>query len=232
MDFRLTEQFTNLSYLAVIVIGLLTLLVRTLSPNMWPLIWLSMKYRHIGSLRSRVDRIVPMWAFRTLLYLLEGLGYGFVFYRIFTLMGLIPTSGYNTLLYALGGASLTIFILALLHAKVFNLWRYIFFTGDSGELLDQDYLFQDWIRASMALPLALIALLPIPTQYVLYSVLAIIFTTELVTLWNVMRRLRQVAGGYLLLFLYLCAYEIIPFLYIIGAGIYLTRSDLLPNLFQ
>ena len=84
----------------------------------------------------------------------------------------------------------------------------------------------------MALPLALIALLPIPTQYVLYSVLAIIFTTELVTLWNVMRRLRQVAGGYLLLFLYLCAYEIIPFLYIIGAGIYLTRSDLLPNLFQ
>ena len=190
MDFRLTEQFTNLSYLAVIVIGLLTLLVRTLSPNMWPLIWLSMKYRHIGSLRSRVDRIVPMWAFRTLLYLLEGLGYGFVFYRIFTLMGLIPTSGYNTLLYALGGASLTIFILAL------------------------------------------IALLPIPTQYVLYSVLAIIFTTELVTLWNIMRRLRQVAGGYLLLFLYLCAYEIIPFLYIIGAGIYLTRSDLLPNLFQ
>ena len=144
-------------------------------------------------------------------------------------MGLIPTSGYNTLLYALGGASLTIFVLTLLHAKSFNLWRYIFFTGDSGELLDQDYLFQDWIRA---LPLALIALLPIPTQYVLYSVLAIIFTTELVTLWNIMRRLRQVAGGYLLLFLYLCAYEIIPFLYIIGAGIYLTRSDLLPNLFQ
>ena len=232
MDFRLTEQFTNISYLIILVIGLLTLLVRGLAPGFSSLIWLSIKYRHTGTIRSQVARVIPVWLYQFLIYLLESLGGGFIFYRILVLMGRLPITGYETTLLWIGLFALAIFVILLFHAQVFRFWRYILFSEGQGALLGRDYFFLDWIRARLILLLALATLLPIPALSLGLIFLGTIILVQIMTVWGVTRRLKGETGGYLLLFLYLCAHEIIPFLYIIGAGIYLTRSDLLPSLFQ
>ena len=127
MDFRLTEQFTNISYLIILVIGLLTLLVRGLAPGFSSLIWLSIKYRHTGTIRSQVARVAPVWLFQLITYVLESLGGGFIFYRILVLMGRLPITGYEKTLYWIGAFSLVILVIILLHTQVFKFWRYILF---------------------------------------------------------------------------------------------------------
>ena len=47
---------------------------------------------------------------------------------------------------------------------------------------------------------------------------------------QLIRRTKGTSTGFLYLFSYLCAHEVVPYLYIIVAGTYLTRSSLLPNL--
>ena len=232
MDFRLTEQFTNISYLIILVIGLLTLLVRGLAPGFSSLIWLSVKYRHTGTIRSQVARVAPVWLFQLITYVLESLGGGFIFYRILVLMGRLPITGYEKTLYWIGAFSLVILVIILLHIQVFKFWRYILFSAEQGALLEQDYFFLDWIRARLVLLLALMTLIPMPAVSLGLIFLGAIILIQILTFWGVTRRLKRETGGYLLLFLYLCAHEIVPFLYIIGSGIYLTRSDLLPSLFQ
>ena len=232
MDFRLTEQFTNISYLIILVIGLLTLLVRGLAPGFSSLIWLSIKYRHTGTIRSQVARVIPVWLYQFLIYLLESLGGGFIFYRILVLMGRLPITGYETTLLWIGLFTLAIFVILLFHAQVFRFWRYILFSEGQGALLGRDYFFLDWIRARLILLLALATLLPIPALSLGLIFLGTITLVQIMTVWGVTRRLKGETGGYLLLLLYLCAHEVVPFLYIIGGGIYLTRSDLLPSLFQ
>ena len=115
----------------------------------------------------------------------------------------------------------------------FKLWRYILLDKFSGGLLTQDYFFQDWIRALLMAVVSLLTFAPLTTEALWATAGGVLLLVQLLGIIQVVRRLTQASTGFLFLFLYLCAHEVAPFLYIAGVTIYLSRGDLLLlNTFQ
>ena len=115
----------------------------------------------------------------------------------------------------------------------FKLWRYILLDNLSGGLLAQDYFFQDWLRALLMALVSLLPFAPLSTITLWAVAGGVLLLVQLLGIVQVVRRLTQSSTGTLFLFLYLCAHEVAPFLYVIGLSISFSRGDLLlPTTFQ
>ena len=222
MDFALTEPLANVSYLTELVIWLLTLIVWVYTPGLIGVAVGAWRQGNPDSGAVYISRFVSYGLFRFLSYVLGSLSIALTVLRLSSHEGLLLGSDYTSLVMQLSVLFVGVYLFLYFRSKAFKLWRYVLLDDLTGGLLAQDYFFQDWLRALLMALVSLLTFAPLPTL-VLWWILGII---------QVMRRMSHGSAGGLFLFLYLCAHEVVPFLYLVGGGIYLMRSDLLPNLYQ
>lgn len=217
------EAFTNLSYLGVGILWLLTLVLWLYTPGLLAVAVHSLRSRGRDAGMGYIARFAPINLFRFLVYLVNSLGIGFLSLRLMGLMGALPAGkqDYQGMLLFVGGVSLGCYAFLYLRSRLFWLWRYLFFGGLVGETLRQDYFFLDWLRALCLAPLGLLCLSPLPAPLLLQLTLGLLLVIQGLGILQLIRRLAASSAGYVLLFLYLCAHELAPFLYLLGLGRYL-----------
>ena len=208
------EAFTNLSYLGVGLLWLLTLVLWRYTPGLLGVAVHSLRSRGRNTGMGYIARFAPINLFRFLVYLVNSLGIGFLSLRLMGLMGALPADkqDYQGMFLLVGAVSLGCYAF---------LWRYLFFGGLVGEALRQDYFFLDWLRALSLAPLGLLCLSPLPAPLLLQLTLGLLLLIQGLGILQLIRRLAASSAGYVLLFLYLCAHELAPFLYLLGIGRYL-----------
>lgn len=217
------EAFTNLSYLGVGLLWLLTLVLWRYTPGLLAVAVHSLRSRGRDTGMGYIARFAPINLFRFLVYLVNSLGIGFLSLRLMGLMGALPADkqDYQGMLLLVGAVSLGCYAFLYLRSRLFRLWRYLFFEGLVGEALRQDYFFLDWLRALCLAPLGLLCLSPLPAPLFLQLTLGLLLLIQGLGILQLIRRLAASSAGYVLLFLYLCAHELAPFLYLLGLGRYL-----------
>lgn len=216
-----TAAFTNLSYLSTFALWLLTLFVWIYTPGLLSVVRSSLSGRTREGGMSYIARFVPLHIFRFLVYLLGSLGIAVLSTRLLGLSGQLTLSSYSQQLQTLGLISAGSYAFLYLRSKLFRLWRYLYLDSTSGDLLTQDYFFQDWLRSLLMAPLALLWLSPLRWELLLGISLGLLSLIQALGILQLIRRLGASDGSYMLLFLYLCAHELAPFLYLIGLGRYL-----------
>ena len=158
---------------------------------------------------------------------------GLTVLRLLSRDGLVPQGNYIGILSSLALLFAGMYLFLYVRSLSFKLWRYILLDKFSGGLLTQDYFFQDWIRALLMAVVSLLTFAPLTTETLWATAGGVLLLVQLLGIIQVVRRLKQASTGFLFLFLYLCAHEVAPFLYIAGVTIYLSRGDLLLlNTFQ
>ena len=233
MDFVRLEPLANVSYITELLIWLLTLVVWVYTPGLLGVVLEAGRQDNPDSGAVYISRFVSYGLFRFLVYLLGSLSMGLTVLRLLSRSGFVPQGNYigilSTLALLFGGMYLFLDVRSL----SFKLWRYILLDKFSGGLLTQDYFFQDWIRALLMAVVSLLTFAPLTTEALWAIAGGAFLLVQLLGIVQVVRRLTQASTGFLFLFLYLCAHEVAPFLYIAGATIYLSRGDLLLlNTFQ
>ena len=227
MDFVRLEPLANVSYITELVIWLLTLLVWVYTPGLIGVALEAGRQANPDSGAVYISRFVSYGLFRFLVYVLGSLSTGLTVLRLLSREGLILQGDYIGLLFV--GMYLFLYIRSL----SFKLWRYILLDNLSGGLLAQDYFFQDWLRALLMALVSLLTFAPLSTITLWAIAAGVLLLIQLLGIVQVIRRLTQGSTGFLFLFLYLCAHEIAPFLYVIGLSISFSRGDLLlPTTFQ
>lgn len=230
MSFTAHEPLANISYLAELIIWILTLVVWVYPPHLWAVALESWRQHSAESGAVYITRFVPYNLFRFLIYLLGSLSGGVLLLRLGAGFDLLPTDNYDALLLYLLGGSVGVYLFLYLRSVMFKLWRYVLFEPQSGALLTQDYFFQDWLRALALAGLSLLSFADLPASLLAWLSLGTLVAIQLLGWVQLIRRTKGASTGFLYLFSYLCAHEVVPYLYIIVAGTYLTRSSLLPNL--
>ena len=229
MDFVRLEPLANVSYITELVIWLLTLLVWVYTPGLIGVALEAGRQANPDSGAVYISRFVSYGLFRFLVYVLGSLSTGLTVLRLLSREGLILQGDYIGLLTTLAALFVGMYLFLYIRSLSFKLWRYILLDNLSGGLLAQDYFFQDWLRALLMALVSLLTLAPLST-ITLWAIAAGVLLLGIV---QVRRRLTQGSTGSLFLFLYLCAHEIAPFLYVIGLSISFSRGDLLlPTTFQ
>jgi len=164
---------------------------------------------------------------------LASLSTGLTVLRLLSREGLILQGDYIGLLTTLAALFVGMYLFLYIRSLSFKLWRYILLDNLSGGLLAQDYFFQDWLRALLMALVSLLTFAPLSTITLWAIAAGVLLLVQLLGIVQVIRRLTQGSTGSLFLFLYLCAHEIAPFLYVIGLCISFSRGDLLlPTTFQ
>lgn len=230
MDFTRYEPLANVSYLAELVIWLLTLVVWIYPPRLWVVALDSWRQHHPEAGAVYITRFLPHHLFRFLIYLLGSLSGGLLLLRLGVRYDLVPRLDYLGLTLELLALSTGIYLFLFLRSTTFKLWRYLLFDETEGKLLAQDYFFQDWLRALLLALLTLLSFTPLSSEALILAIISALALVQLLGWIQLFRRARGASAGFLYLFLYLCAHEVVPFLYVIVAGTYLTRTPLLPNL--
>lgn len=230
MDFALYEPLANVSYLAELLIWLLTLMIWIYPPQLWSVALESWRQENAEASAVYISRFLPLGLFRFMVYLLGSLAGGLLILRLGGSYGLHIASDYAGLGLQLLLFSAAVYLYLYLRSTTFKLWRYILWEGSAGALLSQDYFFQDWLRALLLALLSLLSFADLPANLLLGLSLGGLSLLQLGGILQVMLRTREASAGYLYLFLYLCAHEVVPILYVITLGTYLMRSTLLPNL--
>lgn len=230
MNFTLYEPLANVSYLTALVVWLLTLVVWIYPPHLWAVAWESWRQYNVEAGAVYIARFLPQGLFRFLIYLIGSLGGGLLALRLGAGYGVITLTSYGVILLQLLAFSAGIYLFLYLRSVAFKLWRYILFDSSASGLLTQDYFFQDWLRALALALLALLSFSPLSQEALVAVSISVLGLVQLLGWVQVMRRTRGSSTGYLYVFLYLCAHEVVPILYLFVAGTYLTRSPLLPNL--
>lgn len=126
---------------------------------------------------------------------------------------------------------LVFFALRLLRALSFRIWSYTFMNEEASESLLQDYLVIDWLRALSLLPLSLMLLSPLDLSISLYTATTLLVLSLLLSIVQTLRRLGGEPDAQVYLFLYLCAHELLPLLYILTAGAYIVTNKIFLNIF-
>ena len=218
MDFVRLEPLANVSYITELVIWLLTLLVWVYTPGLIGVALEAGRQANPDSGAVYISRFVSYGLFRFLVYVLGSLSTGLTVLRLLSCEGLILQGDYIGLL-----TTLTALFVGM----------YLFLYIRSGGLLAQDYFFQDWLRALLMALVSLLTFAPLSTITLWAIAAGVLLLVQLLGIVQVIRRLTQSSTGSLFLFLYLCAHEIAPFLYVIGLCISFSRGDLLlPTTFQ
>lgn len=233
MDFVRLEPLANVSYITELVIWLLTLLVWVYTPGLIGVALEAGRQANPDSGAVYISRFVSYGLFRVLVYVLGSLSTGLTVLRLLSHEGLIPQGDYIGLLTTLTALFVGMYLFLYIRSLSFKLWRYILLDNLSGGLLAQDYFFQDWLRALLMALVSLLTFAPLSTITLWAIAAGVLLLVQLLGIVQVIRRLTQGSAGSLFLFLYLCAHEIAPFLYVIGLCISFSRGDLLlPTTFQ
>ena len=233
MDFVRLEPLANVSYITELVIWLLTLLVWVYTPGLIGVALEAGRQANPDSGAVYISRFVSYGLFRFLVYVLGSLSTGLTILRLLSREGLIPQGDYIGLLTTLAALFVGMYLFLYIRSLSFKLWRYILLDNLSGGLLAQDYFFQDWLRALLMALVSLLTFAPLSTITLWAIAAGVLLLVQLLGIVQVIRRLTQGYTGSLFLFLYLCAHEIAPFLYVIGLCISFSRGDLLlPTTFQ
>ena len=233
MDFVRLEPLANVSYITELVIWLLTLLVWVYTPGLIGVALEAGRQANPDSGAVYISRFVYYGLFRFLVYVLGSLSTGLTVLRLLSREGLIPQGDYIGLLTTLAALFVGMYLFLYIRSLSFKLWRYILLDNLSGGLLAQDYFFQDWLRALLMALVSLLTFAPLSTITLWAIAGGVLLLVQLLGIVQVVRRLRQSSSGSLFLFLYLCAHEVAPFLYVIGLSISFSRCDLLlPTTFQ
>ena len=233
MDFVRLEPLANVSYITELVIWLLTLLVWVYTPGLIGVALEAGRQANPDSGAVYISRFVSYGLFRFLVYVLGSLSTGLTVLRLLSREGLIPQGDYIGLLTTLAALFVGMYLFLYIRSLSFKLWRYILLDNLSGGLLAQDYFFQDWLRALLMALVSLLTFAPLSTITLWAIAAGVLLLVQLLGIVQVIRRLTQGFTGFLSLFLYLCAHEIAPFLYVIGLCISFSRGDLLlPTTFQ
>lgn len=233
MDFALTEPLANVSYLTELVIWLLTLIVWVYTPGLIGVAVGAWRQGNPDSGAVYISRFVSYGLFRFLSYVLGSLSIALTVLRLSSHEGLLLGSDYTSLVMQLVVLFLGVYLFLYFRSKAFKLWRYVLLDDLTGGLLAQDYFFQDWLRALLMALVSLLTFAPLPTLVLWWIAIGTLVLVQLLGIIQVMRRMSHGSAGGLFLFLYLCAHEVAPFLYIAGVTIYLSRGDLLLlNTFQ
>ena len=233
MDFVRLEPLANVSYITELVIWLLTLLVWVYTPGLIGVALEAGRQANPDSGAVYISRFVSYGLFRFLVYVLGSLSTGLTVLRLLSREGLIPQGDYIGLLTTLAALFVGMYLFLYIRSLSFKLWRYILLDNLSGGLLAQDYFFQDWLRALLMALVSLLTFAPLSTITLWAIAAGVLLLVQLLGIVQVVRRLAQGSTGSLFLFLYLCAHEIAPFLYVIGLCISFSRGDLLlPTTFQ
>ena len=233
MDFVRLEPLANVSYITELVIWLLTLLVWVYTPGLIGVALEAGRQANPDSGAVYISRFVSYGLFRFLVYILGSLSTGLTVLRLLSREGLIPQGDYIGILTTLAALFVGMYLFLYIRSLSFKLWRYILLDNLSGGLLAQDYFFQDWLRALLMALVSLLTFAPLPTPLLLQLTLGLLLLIQGLGILQLIRRLAASSAGYVLLFLYLCAHEIAPFLYVIGLCISFSRGDLLlPTTFQ
>ena len=233
MDFVRLEPLANVSYITELVIWLLTLLVWVYTPGLIGVALEAGRQANPDSGAVYISRFVSYGLFRFLVYVLGSLSTGLTVLRLLSLEGLIPQGDYIGLLTTLAALFVGMYLFLYIRSLSFKLWRYILLGNLSGGLLAQDYFFQDWLRALLMALVSLLTFAPLSTITLWAVAGGVLLLVQLLGIVQVVRRLAQSSTGSLFLFLYLCAHEVAPFLYVIGLSISFSRGDLLlPTTFQ
>ena len=233
MDFVRLEPLANVSYITELVIWLLTLLVWVYTPGLIGVALEAGRQANPDSGAVYISRFVSYGLFRFLVYVLGSLSTGLTVLRLLSHEGLILQGDYIGLLTTLTALFVGMYLFLYIRSLSFKLWRYILLDNLSGGLLAQDYFFQDWLRALLMALVSLLTFAPLSTITLWAIAAGVLLLVQLLGIVQVIRRLTTGSTGSLFLFLYLCAHEIAPFLYIIGLCISFSRGDLLlPTTFQ
>ena len=232
MDFALTEPLANVSYLTELVIWLLTLIVWVYTPGLIGVAVGAWRQGNPDSGAVYISRFVSYGLFRFLSYVLGSLSIALTMLRLSSHEGLLLGSDYTSLVMQLSVLFVGVYLFLYFRSKAFKLWRYVLLDDLTGGLLAQDYFFQDWLRALLMALVSLLTFAPLPTLVLWWIAIGTLVLVQLLGIIQAVRRMSHGSAGGLFLFLYLCAHEVVPFLYLVGGGIYLMRSDLLPNLYQ
>lgn len=233
MDFVRLEPLANVSYITELVIWLLTLLVWVYTPGLIGVALEAGRQANPDSGAVYISRFVSYGLFRFLVYILGSLSTGLTVLRLLSREGLIPQGDYIGILTTLAALFVGMYLFLYIRSLSFKLWRYILLDNLSGGLLAQDYFFQDWLRALLMALVSLLTFAPLPTITLWAIAAGVLLLVQLLGIVQVIRRLTQGSTGFLFFFLYLCAHEIAPFLYVIGLCISFSRGDLLlPTTFQ
>lgn len=233
MDFALTEPLANVSYLTELVIWLLTLIVWVYTPGLIGVAVGAWRQGNPDSGAVYISRFVSYGLFRFLSYVLGSLSIALTVLRLSSREGLLLGSNYTSLVMQLVVLFLGVYLFLYFRSKAFKLWRYVLLDDLTGGLLAQDYFFQDWLRALLMALVSLLTFAPLPTLVLWWIAIGTLVLVQLLGIIQVVRRMSHGSAGGLFLFLYLCAHEVAPFLYIAGVTIYLSRGDLLLlNTFQ
>ena len=233
MDFVRLEPLANVSYITELVIWLLTLLVWVYTPGLIGVALEAGRQANPDSGAVYISRFVSYGLFRFLVYILGSLSTGLTALRLLSREGLIPQGDYIGILTTLAALFVGMYLFLYIRSLSFKLWRYILLDNLSGGLLAQDYFFQDWLRALLMALVSLLTFAPLSTITLWAVAGGVLLLVQLLGIVQVVRRLTQSPTGSLFLFLYLCAHEVAPFLYVIGLSISFSRGDLLlPTTFQ
>ena len=233
MDFVRLEPLANVSYITELVIWLLTLLVWVYTPGLIGVALEAGRQANPDSGAVYISRFVSYGLFRFLVYVLGSLSTGLTVLRLLSREGLILQGDYIGLLTTLAALFVGMYLFLYIRSLSFKLWRYILLDNLSGGLLAQDYFFQDWLRALLMALVSLLTFAPLSTITLWAIAAGVLLLVQLLGIVQVIRRLTQGSTGFLFHFLYLCAHEIAPFLYVIGLSISFSRGDLLlPTTFQ
>lgn len=106
----------------------------------------------------------------------------------------------------------------------FSMWSYIYMPEEGAQLLKQDYFVIAGIRGLLMLPLTLILLSPVSTSICLWLLGGSFVLCQSLRWLQAVRRLWYGEDSYIYIFLYLCAHELLPWIYLV-LGISCLRSS-------
>ena len=116
------EAFTNLSYLGVGLLWLLTLVLWRYTPGLLGVAVHSLRSRGRDTGMGYIARFAPINLFRFLVYLVNSLGIGFLSLRLMGLMDALPTNkqDYQEMLILVGAVSLGCYAFLYLRSRLFR----------------------------------------------------------------------------------------------------------------
>ncbi|MDO4707701.1 MAG: DUF4271 domain-containing protein [Porphyromonadaceae bacterium] len=210
-----TEIIEAIIHLCVAISWGLSLLLLLLTPGLMGLVVNSYTHSRTEYVSAYISRFVPHPIFIACSYLVNTLCIAIIGLSL----GLRLNYWNDSMLYELGSYTLWLILgtltLGLFYLLDYRLWSYLYINGEASVLLRQDYFIISIIRGGALLLLSLLSLTPIPTNLYFWILGICLGIIQLLRCLQGLRRLKQGRQGLFCVFLYLCAHELLPWLYIV-----------------
>lgn len=175
--------------------------------------------------RTFITRFMSQGIFVHLSHIMSALGIAIVVYNFYLTQNMLSLADFNETIAFLAFFTFIILAFFLMRRIIYHILGYIFLKKISVKEFLQQYYLLEWVWYFFLLPTMLLTLLPETRLIAIYIFIFFFVVWRILVCISLLRINRSEMGNPLHLFLYLCAHEILPFVYAAVGINYLVNSN-------